>query len=386
MLLRVSPPHLVFAFLLALAACDEAPSNDQAASSATPPPVSVALPIKQEIREWDEFTGRFGAVTTVELQARVAGFIDQILFDDGALVNAGDTLFVIDKRPLEIAREAAAGDLAAAQADQEFTAREASRGEELLERNVISREAADERRRAAQMAQAALVSARARLADAELDLSFADVKSPIDGRASRQFVNAGNLVSGGDNGGTTLTRIVSIDPIHFYFDASEQEYLKYARLSRSGSRSSSRDAANPVWVKLDDEDEFGHEGKMDFIDNRLSPDTGTIRGRAIFDNSDGFIQPGMFGRLRLSGSDPYEAILLPDAAIGSNQNNKYVLVVDEAGTVEYRPVEIGPLHEGMRIIREGLAADDVVVVSGLLRARPGGKVTAQMTTLSIEQP
>ncbi|MGF1474917.1 MAG: efflux RND transporter periplasmic adaptor subunit [Geminicoccaceae bacterium] len=360
--------------LLVLVGCDAVSENDAAQTPPPPPQVTVASPTVETVTDWDEYTGRFGAVSLIEVRARVSGYLEEVRFQAGQIVDRGDILFVIDKRPFQVALDEAEADLIQASVDVEFAERELARGEELLLTRAISDQEVDRRRQDLRNARAGVQAAQARVRRAELDLEFAEVRAPITGRISREFVNVGNLVSGGDTGGTELTRIVSMDPIHFYFDAAERDFLRYARLSRDGGRVSSREAANPVFVMLEDEDDFIHEGRMDFVDNRISPDTGTIRGRAIFDNPDGLLTPGLFGRMRLVGSEPYEAVLVPDTAIASNQDKKFVLVVDDDNVVEYRPVTIGALHGERRVIHDGLSADETIVVSGLLRARPGAEI------------
>lgn len=342
--------------LLVLASC----KDDQKGPAA--PPVTVSSPFLQKLTEWDEYTGRFRATDRVEIRARVSGYLDEIQFVDGQEVKKGDVLFVIDPRPFRIA-------LDRADAQYDLAQKEFNRYQRLAKTSASSVQSLDERAQQLRDAKASLDQAR-------LNLEFTQVKSPIKGRVSRHLVDRGNLISGGDVGATLLTTIVSEDPVHFYFDASEQEFLKYARLDREGSRESSRTNPRPVLVKLQDEKEFVHKGKMDFVDNELDRSTGSIQGRAIFDNKDGALLPGLFGRLRLAGSGEYEALLIPDEAISTNQTQKIVYTVNAEQMIEPRPVTLGPLHEGKwRIVRSGLTTEDKVVWAGIAKVRPGMKVT-----------
>lgn len=350
---------LRFAFCtlpLLVAAC-----NDDE-KSAGAPPVTVSGPKMQTLTEWDEYTGRFSAVDRVEIRARVSGYLDEIRFTDGQDVKAGDVLFVIDQRPFRIALERA-------EARRDLAQKEYDRYKRLAQTSASSQQALDERSQG-------LRDARAALEEARLNMEFTEVKSPINGRVSRHLVDQGNLISGGDIGATLLTTVVSESPIHFYFDASEQEFLKYTRLNLEGTRTSSRDEAKPVEVKLQDEKEFLHKGKMDFVDNELDRSTGSLQGRAIFENADGSLLPGLFGRLRIAGSGEYEAMLVPDEATATNQSQKIVFVVNAEDTIEPRPVVLGPLYEGKwRIVRSGIGPDDRIVWAGLAKVRPGMKVT-----------
>ncbi len=347
-----------------------------------PLPVTVAKPLVKKIVDWDEYTGRFEATERVEIRARVSGFLESVHFKDGQLVEKGQLLFVIDPRPFEAQMAVAQAALEAAETRVRLAEREFKRGEQLVKRSTISREIFDQRRAELETARAEVQSARAQVRLADLDLEFSQVKAPISGRVSDARIDIGNLVQGGTAQSSLLTTIVSLDPIRFTFSASEAEFLKYSRLHFSGQRESSREKNNPVFVRLMDEDEFRWEGRMSFVDNELSTDTATIRGQATFDNPSGFLTPGVFGRLRLPGSDEYEAILIPDAAVLSDQSKKIVLTVDNEGTVSGKPVDLGPLHEGFRVIRGGLAEDDLVIVNGIQRARPGGKVIPKPATLN----
>lgn len=348
-----------------------------AAAQQGPMPVTVAKPLVKKITEWDEYTGRFEATNRVEIRARVSGFLESIHFKDGDLVNKGDLLFVIDPRPFEAQLDVAKASLEAAKTRVNLAEREFKRAESLLKRNNISRETFDQRQAELATAKSTVLSAQAQVRIAKLDLEFTEVKAPISGRVSDARVDVGNLVEGGSAESTLLTTLVSIDPILFTFSASEAEFLKYSRLDATGRRESSREKANPVFVRLMDEDGFTREGRMNFVDNELSPNTGTIRAQAVFENSSGFLVPGVFGRLRLIGSDEYEAVLIPDAAVISDQSKKMVLIVDAEGNVKAAPVDMGPLHEGLRVIRGGVGPDDRIVVKGIQRARPGGKVIAK---------
>lgn len=339
-----------------------------------PLPVTVASPIVKKIVEWDEYTGRFEATNRVEIRARVSGFLESVHFKDGDLVAKGDLLFVIDPRPFEAQLDVAKASLEAAKTRVDLAEREFKRAESLLKRNNISRETFDQRRAELETARTTVLSTQAQVRIARLNLEFTQVKAPISGRISDARVDVGNLVEGGSAQSTMLTTVVSLDPILFTFSASEAEFLKYSRLHVTGRRESSREAANPVFVRLMDETDFKREGRMSFVDNELSPNSGTIRAQAVFDNPDNFLVPGVFGRLRLIGSDEYEAVLIPDSAVVSDQSKKLVMTVDDEGNVKGVPVDLGPLHNGLRIVRGGVGPEDRIVVRGIQRARPGGKV------------
>jgi multidrug efflux system membrane fusion protein len=364
---------LVVVFALTLSGCGEKPPP-QAASG--PLPVTVAQPTKRTVTDWDEFTGRFEAVEEVQVRARVGGFVTSVEFRDGAFVGTGDLLYVIDARPFEAVAEQADGQLADARAKGELAKRELDRGLTLVQTSAVSESVVDQRRQALQAAKAAEMQASGALKAAQLNIEFTHVIAPIGGRVSRHLVSVGNLVQGSDaGGGTLLTSIVSLDPIYIYFDMDEATYLKNNRLYFEGKRPSSRENANPVQVTLVGETKPSHDGKVNFLDNRLDVSTGTLRGRAVIPNKDFSILPGQFGRVRLIGSAPYEALLLPDTAIATDQSRKIVFVVKEDDTVEARPVILGPLDEGLRVVREGLKAEDRVIVDGLQRVRVGAKVS-----------
>ncbi len=360
------------------------------AGTVRPPPVSVSKPLKKEIQEWDEYTGRFAATQSVEVRARVSGYLNEIAFKDGQLVRRGDRLFVIDPRPFQAALDAANANRAAAQARLDLANAELKRAQDLRARGNVSQAEVDSRQATVRQAAAAISAADAEIAKARLDLEFATVTSPIDGRISRPLVTTGNLVSGGaGQQGTLLSTIVSLDPIHFYFDVDEQAYLRYTRLAAAGDRPSSRDTPNPVELQTADETGFPHKGRMDFVDNQIDRSTGTLRGRAIFPNppigkdpGQVLFTPGQFAKIRLLGSGKYEALLLPDSAIGADQATRIVFAVAEDGTVLPKPVTLGPLVDGMRVIRTGLGPEDRVIVNGLMRARPGSKVTPQEVDLA----
>ncbi len=376
---RLSVLPLAVLFAVALSGCGEKPPQQAAAAAA--PPVTVAQPAKRTVTDWDEFTGRFEAVEEVQVRARVGGFVTNVEFRDGAMVNTGDLLYVIDSRPFEAVADQADGQLADARAKAELAKRELDRGLTLNQSQAVSDQIVDQRRQALQAAHAAETQAEGALKAAQLNIEFTHVLAPITGRVSRHLVSVGNLVQGSDNGASTLlTTIVSLDPIYIYFDMDEATYLRNNKLYFEGKRPSSRETPNPVQVALTGETKPSHEGKMDFVDNRLDLSTGTLRGRAVIPNKNLSILPGQFGRVRLIGSAPYEGLLIPDTAIATDQSRKIVFVVKEDDTVEARPVVLGPLDEGLRVIREGLKAEDRVIVDGIQRARVGAKVTPHAAT------
>jgi len=366
---------LVVGLAVALSGCGDKPPQPAAAAA---PPVTVAQPTKRTVTDWDEFTGRFEAVEEVQVRARVGGFVTSVEFKDGDMVHTGDLLYLIDSRPFEAVAEQADGQLADARAKVELAKRDLDRGLSLVQTSAVSEQVVDQRRQALQAAHAAETVAAGALKAAQLNIEFTHVIAPITGRVSRHLVTPGNLVQGSDSGGgTLLTSIVSLDPIYIYFDVDEATYLRNNKLWFEGRRPSSRDTPNPVQVTLTGEARPSHEGNMDFIDNRLDLSTGTLRSRAVIPNKDLSILPGQFGRVRLIGSAPYEALLLPDTAVATDQSRKIVFVVKDDNTVEAKPVTLGPLDEGLRVIRDGLKPEDKVIVNGLQRARVGAKVTPQ---------
>jgi RND family efflux transporter MFP subunit len=360
---------------LTLAGCGQS----QQSGGQPPPTVTVANPVARTVVDQDEYVGRFAAVNSVEIRARLSGYLAEIHFQDGQIVKKGDLLFTIDRRPFEIALEQMRANLAQARANLAFTEGDLARGQQLLSNKTITEQVYDQRTQAKNVAAAAVAAQEAMVHSAELDLDeYSELRSPIDGRIGDRRVAVGNLVTGGPGGNTTLlATIVSVDPIRFEFTFDEASYLRYVRFASSSQDVASLHGNVPVTLELIDEKNFAHTGKIDFIDNVINQSSGTIRGRALFDNAEGLFTPGMFGRLRVPGSPPYSALLLPDEAIGTEQARKYVLVVDDGGIVRQKYVTLGQLDDGLRVVKDGLAATDRVIVNGLMRARPGVKVNAQ---------
>lgn len=351
----------------------------RAQTPAPPPPtVTVSAPLQKDIVEWDEFTGQFAAVDYVEIRARVSGYLTEIHFTDGDIVKQGDLLFVIDPRPFEIARDSAQAQIAQAQARLDLANAQLQRTTELRRSDFAAQSTLDERRAEMRGASAAVDTAHAALHSAELDLEFTHITAPVTGRISQHQVSIGNLVNGGSGGTSTLlTTIVSLDPIHFIFDMSEADYLAYQRAVARGALPSTRESSLLAEVRLTDEKTWTRQGILDFVDNSVDRSAGTIRARAVFANADFFITPGQFGRLRLPGSERYTAILIPDSAVVTDQSRKIVMTLKNDDTVEPRLIRPGPIVDGLRVIREGLGPKDRIIINGLVRARPGAKVTPQ---------
>ena len=349
------------------------------ASAAMPPPeVTVAVPLQREITEWDEFTGQFSAVDFVEMRPRVSGYIESVHFKDGQLVNAGDLLYIIDPRPFEIALASAQAQLESANAQRQLAEAQLARAQTLRKSDFVAASTYDERLAELRSAGAAVETANAAIRSAQLDLEWTHVTAPISGRIGRNAVTEGNLVVGGSGvNATLLTTIVTLDPIYLDFDVSESDFLAYQRASVAGRMKSTRDTAVPVFARLFDEDDWPLKGNLDFVDNRVNREAGTIRARAVFANPNRLITPGQFGRVRIPGSDPYKAILIPDSAIVTDQSRKLVLTVGADGKVVPKVIRPGPFNDelGLRIVREGLDPADRIVINGLLRARPGAQVT-----------
>lgn len=343
------------------------------------PGVTVAKPVKRTVFDYDEYVGRFVAVNSVEIRARVSGYLDAVHFTDGQIVKQGDLLFTIDKRSFQNALDQARANLTQAKSNLAYTESDLARGQQLVRDRTITEQTFEQRSQANRNAQASVAANEAAVRQAELDLEFTELRAPITGRIGDRRVSPGNLVTGGLSGTSTmLAMIVSIDPIRFEFTFDEASYLRYERMSNLGRDEHSRGAGVEVALKLIDERDFDHKGRMDFVDNVIDRSTGTIRGRAVFDNPGGVFTPGMFARVRVPGSPPYEALLVPDIAIGTEQARKYVLVVNADSTVAQKYVVLGQTTpDGLRVIKEGLGPDDRVIVNGLMRARPGMKVTPQ---------
>jgi RND family efflux transporter MFP subunit len=360
---------------VALASCTPQEQAKKDPPPAPPPPaVTVAKPTQRTITEQNEYVGRFVATDVVEMRARVSGYLDTVAFKDGQIVEKGQMLLTIDKRPYVAALDQARADLARAQARLDSAVADLNRSERLIKDNNISAQLYDQRVAAKRDADAQLESAEAQLRRAQLDLEFTDLRSPQRGRIGDRRVAVGNLVTGGTQGNTTLlATIVSLDPIHFEFQMDEAAYLRLARLLKTGKER----GGLPVALKLLDEKTFDHKGTINFVDNVLDQSSGTIRMRATFANPDDLFTPGMFARVQVPASDPYEAIMVPEAAVMSDQSRKLVLVVGPENVVQPRPVVLGALQDGFRVVKSGLGPDDQVIVNGLMKARPGTKVNPQ---------
>jgi RND family efflux transporter MFP subunit len=339
-----------------------------------PPPVTVARPIHKEIVEWDDYTGRTEAVESVQIRPRVSGYIDQITFKEGQLVKPGDVLFVIDQRPYKHVLDQDKASLDKADAQRQLKVANLARAQQLFQNKVTSKEEHDTSVAERNEAEAEFAQAQASLNSAQLNMDFTEVKSPILGRISRQLVTRGNLVQADS---TVLTTVVSVDPIYAYFNIDERTVQKYYNRIQSGQLQDPRVSAMPVYLQLEGETGFPHEGILDFIDNTFNASTGTLQIRGRFKNDEASLYPDAFVRIRIAGTPKHEAILITDRAVATDQGQKFVLLVDDNSIVHVRPVELGPVVDGLRVVRKGLGPDDHVIINGLANARPGSKVTAQ---------
>ncbi len=342
-------------------------------------PVSVAAVVERTVTEWDEFSGRLEAIDGVEVRSRVAGYIESVHFEPGSLVRKGDTLFVIDPRPFAAAVARAEAALASARARLALTTSELGRAQRLLDDRAIAQREFDERQNAQREAHAAVQGAQAALQMARLELGYTRITAPISGRVSRAEVTVGNLVAAGASG-PRLTSIVSTSPIYASFEVDERSFLKYA--SNTVARPGDPDADSiGIFLGLANESGHPHRGTLEFVDNRIDPRSGTILLRAVFDNADGRLTPGMYARLKVSGAGETQALLVDDRAVGTDQNKRFVLVVGDDDKLAWREVKLGPVVDGLRIVREGLDAGERIVVNGLHRVRPGMAVAPKMVAM-----
>src|SRR5580704_8973462 len=372
-LTALSPMLLSLLMVAGISGCNRA----QSAPVQEAPKVTIAPVLERNVTEWDEFTGRLDAVEKVEVRPRVAG-------TEGKEVAAGTLLFQIDPRPYQAVLDQARAEEERVRTRSVLAKQEVERAEKMLAKRAISQEEMDERLNALRESESGIASAKAAVEQAALNLEFTHVTSPIHGRVSRAEVTAGNLVTVAPNP-TLLTTVVSMNPIYAYFDGDEQSILKYAALARNGQLPSSRDVRNPVYLGLANEEGYPHKGYIDFMDNQMNPASGTLRVRAVFDNSDRLFTPGLFARIRLVGSGKYKAILIRDDAVGTDQDKKFVLSLAPDGTVQYHPVQRGPIVDGLRVVKQGLKPGDQIVVSGVMRVRPGMKVNADHSSMDAEK-
>jgi multidrug efflux system membrane fusion protein len=377
---RVSLVFAPFALTATLAGCVQT-----SAQPAPPPPpqVTVAPVIEQDVTEWDEFTGRLQAVDSVDVRPRVSGYVSAVRFSEGAIVRRGDLLFQIDPRPFQAEVDRLHAELDRTHATAKRADSELRRAERLQSENAISGEEHDRRAAFAQESAAQTAAVEAALRAAELNLEFTQVTSPINGRVGRAIVTEGNLVSSGPGEATLLTTVVSLDPVYAYFDADEQIYLKYTGGPRKSGHNANRGVERRIRMALANEEGFPREGQMDFLDNQLDGSTGTIRGRAVFRNTDERLTPGLFVRLRLAGTGTYRGLLIQDRAVGTDLSKKFVYIVGPTHDIEYRTVTLGPIVNGLRVVRSGLQAGEPVVVNGLQRVRPGMQV--EPITVAMDQ-
>ena len=361
---------LLLTIAIAAAACSRVETR---AAPPALPQVTAAAAVARTVTEWDEFTGRLEAVQSVAVRPRVSGLISVVSFEEGSLVRQGQVLFRIDDRPFQAQVARLRAELAQAHAARDRATSEQQRADRLASENAISLEERERRAAASAEARARADAVAAALRAAELELEFTTVVSPIDGRVSRALVTRGNLVTGGQGEATLLTTVVSVDPIYASFDADEQAFLRYGDRARQQARNG-RDGSLPIQMALSDEDDFPHEGTLQFLDNQLDPSTGTINGRAVFKNPGRRLTPGLFVRLRLPGTVSYEGVLVEDRAVGTDLDRRFVLVVGPDKKIASRVVSLGPLLDGLRVVKSGLTAGELVVVNGLQRVRPGVEV------------
>jgi RND family efflux transporter MFP subunit len=377
----------VVLILLAYATSFGCKGTPPAVVSAPPPAVSVASPLEREVTDYDEYTGRLAAVEEVEVRARVRGYLVKVNFTEGAEVKQGDVLFEIDPRPFQAELDAAKGQVAQWEAKLTRAEADVARNERLLPKGAASQKDLDTAIADRGEARAAIQSARAQVERAALDLEFTKVTAPINGRVSRAHVTKGNLVNAGGGEATLLTTIVAINPIYVYFDVDERALLQYQQAAREQAGGNDRpanvrEAKIPVQLGLANEEGFPYAGVIDFADNKVDPTTGTIRVRGVFANANRVFTPGLFARVRVPVGDKYQAVLVPDRAIGTDQGQKYLLAVNDKNVVEYRAVKLGRLHDGLRVIQEGVKPSEVVIVNGIQRARPGLTVTPERTEIA----
>jgi multidrug efflux system membrane fusion protein len=346
-----------------------------------PQAVTVAEVAERQITEWDEFTGRLEAVDQVEIHPRVTGYIKRVTFAEGKEVKKGEVLFEIDPRPYEADLARAEAELESARSAASLAKSEVRRAGKLVDMQAISREEFDSRTSAEVQGGAQVRALEAAVQTARLNLEWTRVRSPIAGRVSNALVTAGNLVQAGPPAGAVLTTVVSVDSMYLYFDSDEQTYLRYASRARSSGGSNWRTARLPVYLGLANESGFPHEGRLDFVDNQVDPKSGTIRTRAVFSNRSRALTPGLFARVKLVGTEKMNATLVRDAAIGTDQDRKFVLVVGPGDTLAYRPIVPGRLTDGLRIVTSGLKPGERIVVNGLMRVRPGMKVAPTLAPM-----
>jgi multidrug efflux system membrane fusion protein len=339
-------------------------SNAESPQGPPPPEVTVAEVVAREVVHWDEFSGRVTAVETVEVRPRVSGYLEQVAFTEGQEVDRGQVLFVIDPRPYRAEFDGAQAELERARTRAELARTEFARARKLRETLAISQEILDQRAAAQEESEAAIRAAEAAVETARLNLEFTEVRSPIAGRAGRAVVTEGNLVNTGSNG-TLLTTVVSIDPVHVYFEGDEQTYLRYSSLARRDEGPGARAARTPVRVGLADEEGFPHQGTLDFVDNTLDPATGTITARAVLENGDRAFTPGLFARVQVRAGGERPALLIDERAVLTDQDRKYVYVLGADSTAQRRDVVLGRQVDGLREVNRGLAAGDQVIVHGV---------------------
>src|SRR5712664_3095871 len=387
---RMSKNHSALTWLMlaiglaTLAGLDAGCSSSAQPKAPAPAEVSVAEVICKQLGDSDEFTGRLEAVNAVEVRPRVSGYLQSVQFKEGAIVRQSDLLFQIDPRPFQAEVDRLKGDLSQAKAQLSRAQSDFERAERLHNNDGMSAEEYDRRAAVRNEAEARIAATEAALRGAELNLEFTRVTAPITGRVGRAEITEGNLVEGGAGQIRPLTTLVSLDPIYVYFDVDEQTYLKYAHLTQT-HRTNSHGLRESALLGLADEDAFPHVGQVSFVDNQVSSSTGTIRLRATFANKNLALTPGLFARIRLQGGGMQSGCLARDEAVVTDLNQKYVFVLGKGNMLEYRPVKLGPMTDGLRVVRDGLHAGDVIVVNGLQRVRPGASVSPKMVSMAIQR-